>query len=257
MKPCSGPQTKRALMIGERPFLNRDGLRLRLESFLNGSGLKRILVVCGDVATGKSYSAHLISHDAGSLKFVYAKLPRINEGEFEASHIAIAICDRLWPDAPLWRFDDLGQEARDAKWYGDRLVGRLEKLDSETLLFLDGFNAAPLSEAATELLVRLCRAIETNECRNVWLALVGLGVEQLGSEYDAVVQPDLASPPQKSDIVEFLTAVSAQFGKPVDSRTIEAAAEELASALGDKPSHVRWKEFNRLLPQKCNAIRIS
>jgi hypothetical protein len=256
MKPVAGPGGRQSLMIGQRPFLNREDLRGKLTSFVEGSRLERVLVIQGKAATGKSYSRHLISHSA-RMQFAAAELPAIREGEYEASHIANAISVRLWPDERLERFDDLGQQARDDKWYGDRLVARLARLTESTLLFIDGFNLARLSEGAAELLIRLCRAVENGECKNLWLVFVGLEAERLGSEYEGIVDPEQACPPAKTHIEDFLKSIPRRSGRTVDAVETEAAAARLAAVLGPEPTHATWAEFSRQLMQECKKIRMS
>ncbi|MHB8268820.1 hypothetical protein [Bradyrhizobium sp.] len=247
--------TKAPLMIGGRPFLDREDLRSKLTGFIEGNGLQRVLAVCGETASGKSYSAHLISRSASGIRFVSAELPAITQSAFEASHIAVTIWERFWPDDALHRFDDLGQQTRDAKWYGDRLLARLGKLDDDTLLFLDGFNTAPLSKTAAELLTRLCRAVELGECASLWLVLIGLDAAQLGPEYDGIIASELAKAPAESDIADFLTEVTVQSARPVDPAKIKTDAIRLAAILGNKPTHALWVEFNRELLLACKAIR--
>jgi hypothetical protein len=254
---AAGQTHRHALMVGGRPFLNRRALRSKLTSFVEGYGLERLLFISGETATGKSYSRHLLSRSASGMMFASVELPAITHGEFEPAHLAGAICSRLWPDCQLDRFDDFGQQARDARWYGDRLVARLTQLGKPMLLFIDGFNAAPLSEGAADLTVRLCRAVENNECPNLWLALIGLEIERLGAEYDGLVEPELACPPDESDIEEFLQEVNEKSGNAVDASEIKPHSAALAAILGAKPTHTRWIDFTRQLMQTCKRIRNS
>lgn len=251
-----GTGQRHSLMIGQRPFLNRDSLRRRLVTFVEGNGLDRVLIIEGQEATGKSYSRHLISHGA-SMEFASVELPAIVGGEYEASHVASAVCVRLWPEDPLDRFDDLGQSARDSKWYGDRVVARLSRLPVPTLLFIDGFNTAPLAKGASDLLIRFCRAVENCECRNLWLVFVGLDAGCLGPEYEDIVEPEKACPPAQAHIEDFLRNIPPRSGQAVDPAKIAADAMQLAGVLGTKPTHATWAEFSRQLTRTSKTIRSS
>jgi hypothetical protein len=240
--------------IGPRPFLNREDLQTRLPTFAAGTGLERVLLVSGKEATGKSYSVYLISQRANGARFELVEIPKFNR-EVEAADLVARIWGAFWPNEQIYRFDDLGQQARDANWYSEQLLMRMKGLAEPTWLFIDGFNTATLSPTALDPLVRLCYAIEINQCRNLWLALVGLRPDQLGSNYATVVEADEAKGLTKKDIAKFLQAFAASAGKPLSENAIRNHATELYAELGNPISHKGWRDFRLLLRDKCRKIR--
>jgi hypothetical protein len=246
---------RNTFLVGGRLFLNRKALRDRLELFARGSGIERMLVVSGDLASGKSHSSILITHQVDSAKPIAIDLPATAQGELEAEDVAGAITSRIWP-APLpTHFDDLRQRTRDSKLVGDELVQRLSTLDEPTLLVIDRFDSAHLSPFAKDLLIRLCRAVELRECPNLWLVLIGLDVADLAPNYDSVIEPDQAGPPNVDDIAEFLVSVTERGKNLLAGVDVRPDADSLAGILGNKPTYDSWRAFERELKAVSTKLR--
>jgi hypothetical protein len=246
----------KAFIVGGRVFLNRDDLRGRMSTFTGGQGIDRLLVVSGESQSGKTHSSVLISHQVDtSAKVVSVDLPGTRKGELEAQAIADEIILQAGlPFEPL-PFDDMRQDARDGKLIGDRLVQRLSKLAGPTLLLVDNFNSVQLSPSAKQLLIRLCRALERRECPNLWLVLIGLDVSDLSPNYDNVVEPDQACPPNKEDISEFLISLAAQGGRRLVADDVEVDAKRLAKILGRKPKDENWRMFAKALKEVGSKLK--
>lgn len=242
-------------LSGSQLFLNRADLRGRIGAFFNGNGLERLLVVDGEHSSGKTYSKLLIGEHTQNVKLVQTELPGVTSGQFEAHDIALTIADRLWKDTRFIKFDDFGQLARDAHWLGTRLVQGLCELAEPTLLIIDRFELAPLSSEAKELVQRLISSIETGECRNLWLVLIGLCIEEQLEQYDGVIIPDIACPPGVSDIATFLIASAAEVGKRLDMPDVESEAARLASILMTKRTVEVWQQFGRELKTVAAKLR--
>jgi hypothetical protein len=254
---AGGAAPGRKMILNRRPFLDRSSLWTSLQTFSAGADtLDRLLVVSGPEASGKSYSQVLMSAAAaGAAKFVLVEVSPPREGELDATGLATAIADRLWTDSPMRHFDDFGQQARDAKWYGDRLVARLAGLDSPMWLTIDGLNTVQPGPSAIDLLTRLCRAIEFGECPKLWLAIIGLEASRLGPSFETVVAEERAKGPTDDDIAEFVRTFAQQFGRPIDDPAVQRHTADLRTALGAKLSHAGWTEFHRLLAEKCRTIK--
>ena len=238
---------KNAFLVGGRLFLNRKDLRDRIDPFAGGSGIERLLVVSGDLASGKSHSSILITHQVDSTKPIAVDLPATAQGELDAVDVAGAITSRIWPAPTSAHFDDLRQQARDSKLVGDELVQRLSTLDEPTLLVVDRFDDARLSPTAKDLLIRLCRAVELRECPNLWLVLIGLDVADLAPNYDGVIEPNHACPPNADDIAEFLVSMAERGGKVRTKSDLQPDADKLVNTLGLQPTYASWKAFEKEL----------
>ncbi|WP_448956066.1 hypothetical protein [Labrys neptuniae] len=242
------------LLTGNRLFLNRDSLRKRMDSFTNGTSLERLLIVHGERSSGKTYSKLLIGEYVNDIKRIQADLPGIATGEFEAHHIALTIANRVWMDTNFIRFDDFNQPARDAKWLGDRLVQGLGELKAPTLIVVDQFELAPLSNGAKELIMRLISSIEFGECPNLWLVFIGLDISQF-EQYDGVILPDKACPPDAKDIAKFLRISAAAMGIALDETVATDEATRLADMLKTGRTDKVWREFSGELKLAVTKIR--
>jgi hypothetical protein len=247
---------KKSFLVGGRLFLNREELRDRMDQFAGGAGLERLLIISGEKATGKSHSSVLITHHVDAPVKVFAvDLPATAEGELEANVISHAITIQMWSNPEPRGFDDLKQDARDGKLIGDDLVRRLSTLPEQTLLLVDNFGATRLSPRAKDLLIRLCRALERRECPNLWLVLIGLDVLDLAPNYDGIVEPDYACPPDVDDIADFLIAIAAPAGKNLSIGDVRSEAIRIAGILGAKPTYESWKVFERELKQVSAKLK--
>jgi hypothetical protein len=254
--PGSAPG--RQLLLNRRPFLNRQTLWTKLGSFAAGSGADRLLLVRGEEASGKSYSEYLISYFAApsNAAFVSVDAPAVAQGELEAPPLAARIAARFGGEATGGPIDDLSQAARQGKWHEETLIPRLANLRQPTWLMIDGLNKVPLGRSALDLLIRLCRAVELNECPELWLILVGLNGPELGSRYDGFIPDDEACAPKVEDVKEFIRVVATSAGKQVGPEALDEYATELCTTLGAKPSHASWTAFHRRLADKCRKITL-
>jgi hypothetical protein len=248
----------RPFMVGTRPVLNRNGFWKHLADLANGvPTCGRVLVVNGGV--GKSYSRWPVSHICDPSRHE-TRMVRVeaNGGkilDITAMSLANAIATRMWGANSLADTDDLAQAARIGKDLAAMLISRLSAIQEKTWLLIDELNLVNLDATATELLCKLCNAIDARECPNVWLFLIGLDPLKLGPHVAPYVCRDQVLRPRREDIEEFVRWFARAAGKPDDPVALKPTIDDLDVSLPENPNHDHWTSFHEKLTEKCEGIR--
>jgi len=257
-----GPHTNR--LVSTRILLNRDGLCDLLRSFADRHGPDRVILVQGDEKSGKSYSKFYVSAAAAEAeaKLVQLDLDDPNApGRTDAQRFTQRLLTRFGAPAPRSQFDDFAQDANRAVFHTETMLGYLSNLREPTWLVIDNVHGLQVDQSARDLVWRLCEAVDTGECSNLWLVLVGV------AETDAVMSQqifvsDRALPPRQQDVRAFIDWFLAQTGKTLADPVVAAHVEEVMTHVAnvtdatDGPTKtLAWQALHGAIHQKCAALR--
>ncbi len=256
-----GPHTNR--LLSARLFLNRSGFCRLLRDFANKRHADRVILVQGEEKSGKTYSKYIIASAAEQMGATFVPVD-LNEdaigGRTDAQSLTRRLLMRLDGPAPRSPYDDLGQDANKAIYYTDALLARLGRLQDPVWLIIDNVNGLRVDQTARDLVWRICDAVETGECDNLWLILLGV------AETDAVMSQqvfvsDRALLPQQADVHEFLTWFLSGKGKSLAENELIAHVDEVMAharhlaAATDGPSRSdAWTDLHGAIRRKCEAL---
>lgn len=251
---AAGNVPQKPFVISKRVIIDRHDLWTSVAEQATTLEATRTLVVTGGV--GKSYSLWLISRMCDPKKVgAFASITLSQDGiiNITAARLAQLITTRLC-ESPVIT-DTLAQGAREAKDLSIQVVKRLSSLPGPTWLFIDGFNQVSLDESGIDLLRTLCTALDSRECPNLWLFLIGLDPDRLGSDLEDYVMIDRVGRPKRKDIADYLVWFATTIGRPLTEEQLKKQIDELDATLPLVPQHPDWNAFHAKLTLTCQGIR--
>lgn len=247
----AAPGPAKPHVVSKRVVLNRHDLWNRVVLQARTAG-DRIVAVTGGV--GKTYSRWLISHMCDPLRkaATLATVELDSDCNIDAARLARLISTRLFAQAITT--DGLAQRAREAKNIGAEIVHRFSELKERTWLFIDGITPVNLDKSAVDLLRTICVALDTGQCPNLWLFLVGLDPNQLGPDIAPYLHIDRVTRPRREDIENYLLWFADAIGRPHPAHRLKATVDEIDALLPSEPDHSSWHVFHLNLTNKCKGI---
>lgn len=251
---ASGGGNDKPFIVSGRPVIDRDPLWQRVTT-LGGPGSNRVLVVNGGV--GKSHSVWLLSYLCDP-SFGTARLVLVDARDADVpitpGSLASLLAMRLWDTTNGAGSDPFALDARDSKGLANRLINRLSGLLTATWLVIDELDLVNFEPESLDLLSRLSKAIDTGQCPNVWLFLIGLDPNRLGAQVGQFVPVDLVTRPARADIESYVTWFARSVGSGESPANLGAAVDELDEVLQPTPSREDWDAFHDVLRDKCGRL---
>ncbi len=226
-QPTTGDPFKEVLLDGNRPFANREDLRLSLKALCLPGG-SPVLVVTGDPMTGKSFSFYLAQYIARQHGFITSQFDVA--ATVEAGALANELLRRI--GVPLKK-DATGLESsqRSGKDLADQVKDALEERKQKRVFVFDGFplpNESPLPPETVAFIVRLAKYAD-EELRPLLRVLLIRFSDALPDAIDEVAERDQAQPFSDADMFAVLRQVATARGWDVSD---QALRDEIAQVSG-------------------------
>jgi hypothetical protein len=241
--PQSPRDPKAALVLfNQAPFVDRAAQRAPLERLLTFQQ-RRVMVVRGAAATGKTHLAHFIRHlaeDRPKLRLATLYIHEISADLIGAHELMQRLTARMALPAADLSTDQQAQEARLAEKLCDTFIGQtqafLQSGDSWVLV-LDGLNSPKLSLGAKELIDRLIIAAARGDLNKVCLVLLaheGPLPSQVAFDVDEHQLLPLAS----TDLRDHVRALADRLGRELDDAGADGLVQGfLLDGLSLPPGH--------------------
>ncbi|MER2266119.1 hypothetical protein [Methylobacterium oxalidis] len=229
------------LLEGDRPFVNRRGLRRHLLNLMDPAG-SSVLLVDGQPQTGKTFSFYLINHVAPKKgftvnRFRMSRLPAPDD-------LATEILGRMGVDMTVPPIGNASAERWAEKLAG--VVARtIEEKKVQRLFVFDEFSDTVLPDGTVSLIIRL--ATYADEELRPWLRIVLTHFrDPMPSELEDVVLRDDATPFANLDMVAALMQVAQARRWNVSQQTVVDTVERFHSE-GARTLNERFKFMRSLL----------
>lgn len=182
--PYAPTDPKSALILfNDAPFVDRVDQRPHVQGLVQRLG-RRVLIVRGDPATGKTHTAlfvrHLVEQNPGAVQMAPIRLQEViaEDGErVTATDLMRAIANRLHLSTEDARWDAMAQDARKAEkltlWLEEQ-TALLRTRNESWLLVMDSLNHPRVGSGALELVDRLIISGSRGDLVNVGLILLAL-----------------------------------------------------------------------------------
>lgn len=226
-KPTIADPFKEVLLDGNRPFANREDLRLSLKALCLPTG-SPVLVVTGEPVTGKSFSFYLAQHIARQHGFITSQFDVSASAEVET--LAKEVLRRI--GMPLKK-ETTGLESgqRSGMDLADQVKDALEERKQKRVFVFDKFplSTEPRLPAETiTFIVRLARYAD-EELRPLLRVLLIRFSDALPDAIDDVAERDQAEPFSDTDMFNVLKQVKTARGWDVSDQTLN---DEIAKVSG-------------------------
>lgn len=225
-KPTSNDPFKEVLLDGNRPFANREDLRLSLRALCVPTG-SPVLVVTGEPVTGKSFSFYLAQHIARQHGFITSQFDI--SATVEAETLANDILRRI--GVPLKK-DTTGLESgqRLGKDLADQVKDALEERKQKRVFVFDGFplpTEPPLPAETVSFIVRLAKYAD-EELRPLLRVLLIRFSDTLPDAIDEVAERDQAQPFTDGDMFAVLRQIATARGWDVSDQVLRDEIEQVS-----------------------------
>jgi hypothetical protein len=226
-KPTAADPFDEVLLEGSRPFANRADLRFSLRTLCENGGAP-LLMVTGDLKTGKTFSFYLAQHMARQRGFVTSQFDvgALVEAEKLASDILRRIGAGLKKEGT-----GLESRLRSGEDLADQIKDVIEERRQRRLFVFDGFPLPPkppLPDETHSLIVRLVRYAD-EELRPFLRLLLIRFTGTLPEVIDDVAERDEAQPFTDGDMLTVMRQVVTARGWSVTDQTLQA---EIATVAG-------------------------
>lgn len=226
-KPTIADPFKEVLLDGNRPFANREDLRLSLKALCLPAG-SPVLVVTGEPVTGKSFSFYLTQHIARQHGFITSQFDVAATAEAET--LANDILRRI--GVPLQkRTTGLESSQRSGKDLADQVKDALEERKQRRVFVFDGFplpTEPPLPQETVSFIIRLAKYADEELRPLLRVSLIRFS-DTLPDAIDDVAERDQAQPFSDGDMFTVLRQVSTARGWDVSD---QALRDEIAKVSG-------------------------
>jgi hypothetical protein len=219
--PVAERYAMRMLRPGNRPFINRVGLRGRLQQLIEEG--YPVLIVRGPERTGKSFSYQLLEQVLpDDIRLVWVDFSSPGSGR-SASDLA----DLLYARFALDRPPSSGRRTtglRRAIELVHHFAATYNRTESgKTILFVDGLNRVDLSRDTLAFVSQLIADVSRGQVKDVQLVLAGYA-DQFDAQIGALVLVEDVVPLTQTDLKVFFEACAADAGRAL-------AQEEVATIL--------------------------
>ena len=226
-QPTTADPLKEVLLDGNRPFANREDLRLSLKALCLPSG-SPVLVVTGEPVTGKSFSFYLAQHIARQHGFITSQFDVA--ATVDAETLASEVLRRI--GVPLKK-DTTGLESgqRSGKDLADQVKDALEERKQKRVFVFDGFplpTEPPLPAETVSFIVRLAKYAD-EELRPLLRVLLIRFSDTLPDAIDEVAERDQAQPFTDADMFAVLRQIATARGWDVSDQALQ---DEIAQVSG-------------------------
>jgi len=214
-----------AIVVGSRPFVNRDKLREELRRFTRAE--TRVLVIRGPEPCGKSYSWELLQHVAWTQAAAKAQPLSLKDTAYTPREFVEQVFSLLDLDpARLPRMTDQPQPAHVGPLV-NAFMGQLGNLQRRYWLIVDDLNDPGVAPAVRETAYALALAVEKTKPDNLWVALIGYNAEITEFDLFNIAKED-ARFYDAEHLAKFLQSISNAGPKPLtEDRALEIATLEL------------------------------
>ncbi|HSV46364.1 MAG TPA: hypothetical protein VLJ58_11295 [Ramlibacter sp.] len=178
--PYSPRDPKAALVLfNEAPFVDRLGQRPHVDDLIQLQG-KRVMVVRGDEAAGKSHMAHFVRHlveGQQNIRLVPVYLHEMGVDLVGALDLMYDLATGMGLPTDDTTWDKMAQEARQAEKLCRWFIGQTQAFRTTGqfwVVLIDGLNHSKTGSGALELVDRLTIAASRGDLVNVCLLLLGM-----------------------------------------------------------------------------------
>ena len=243
-QPTTNDPFKEVLLDGNRPFANREDLRLLLKDVCLVSG-PPVLVVTGEPVTGKSFSFWLAQHIGRQHGFIASEFDIAATAESEK--LAIEVLRRI--GVPL-KNEATGLESgqRLGKNLADQVKDALEERKQKRIFFFDKFPLStepPLPAETLSFIIRLAKYAD-QELRPFLRILLIRFSETLPDTLDEATERDEAQPFTDADMFAVLRQVATARRWDVGD---QALRDEIAQVSGKS-----LRERNQMMRRKIRRL---
>jgi hypothetical protein len=261
--PCP---TTANLINPRRAFIDRADLRQKLAEMLADDSLA-ILAISGDEASGKSYSGHLIAHVAertAGARLIWVKLADLVKApldstsgeprELEPYELMEALAS---PSGLAVRSDLRMTRAQDSRiiqkliaWYEGVFDSRNTPAQPVWLI-IDDLNFEACPAWIPEFMTGFCARRGRGAFSHLRIFLIGFDMARLNSDAQDLATGDLAIPPGRDHLWEFLTAAAAEKGRILP---LSQKATTLDAIWGTKDPPLRHQELREIAKRATDFI---
>lgn len=231
--PNGAEDEMQAILLGERPFVNRRELRDLLGDFITPSQYaSRVVLVTGDAPNGKSYTWEFLKHLAWCRGAVPQRLALADSGYTPGQVVATALHRIGYRNAvaPAWIDDPQPTHVRPLV---DHFMGLLPDLTDRYWLVIDDLNHPSVTGPVRDLAYALAAAVQEEQPSKLWLALLGYNEPIVDRSISA--RTDTPRFPERNCIADHLTQLAAAGPRPLEPGRAEHYAEQLI-ALHNPPT---------------------
>jgi hypothetical protein len=218
------------------------------------AGVIRTMVVTG--GTGKSHSRWLVGHaseSAANSRYAWIPLNTSAEAKVDASALAGMIATQLWGMEGQKEVDYYTTDARKATSLPGLIVNRLANMNVMVWLVLDDLNRVRLEETGRTFIQTLFDAVNSPQCKNVRLFLLGIDNTQFPAGLGNSVQSDHVCRPTLHDIDDLVGRVADTCQAVITANQRQTITSALDGILPATPSQNDWKRFH----DQVNALEKS
>lgn len=204
---------KSALMLfNDAPFVDRIDQRQHVQGLVQRVG-RRVMIVRGDQATGKTHTGLFVRHlveDSTNVQMAPVRLHEMGGERIGAVDLMMEIADRMGLSTQDAHWDAMAQEARQAekltRWL-EVQTASLRSRQQSCLLVIDSLNHPRVGSGALELVDRLIISGSRGDLVNVSLLLLALPTPPPAQVAGDVL--DMTLPPlTQSDFRDYVVALA-------------------------------------------------
>ena len=243
-----------ALVVYQRPFINRESFRADLQRFAGGN--PSVYVVRGLPASGKSYSWFMIRHyceATNGARLAMVDLSNRDPSATEPRDLMETLAQKMHIDRSGMSRDTLAQDARISAKLTEWLVGQSRQFNSNWWIGFDGLDRPQASQGALDLVSRLAAAVEQGELEKTWLVLLGLE-RPLPTEIDRFVYRDRLMGIDRSDVKLYLGKVAEAREAVIENDALDLMADHVLAGMAIPLQHENMDEFSRRLTDVVATI---
>lgn len=243
-----------AILLGDTPFVARDGLRQSLRKFTTPLGNStHVLVVRGAEPCGKSYSWQFLRHLSWTTVGAQAMPLRLKNTRYtprqfvEQALMLLGLDPKALPPAA----DDPQLALVDP--YINAFKGQLVNLARPYWLVIDDINDPSVTPELRAAAYAMAFAVEDVRPQRLWLVLLGYNEEITDPELNAIAQDDAEFPPPQL-VAQHLETIAKAKANPLPAgRALEIA--KLLFARFAKLDKAAMNTLTRLVQEMGEKLR--
>ena len=246
---------KSALMLfNDAPFVDRIDQRQHVQGLVQRVG-RRVMIVRGDPATGKTHTGlfvrHLVEQDA-SVQMAPVRLQEIGGERSGAIDLMTEIADRMGFSTQSEHWDSMAQEARQAekltRWL-EVQTASLRNRQQSWLLVIDSLNHPRVGSGALELVDRLIISGSRGDLVNVGLLLLALPTPppaHVAGDVLDITLPPLTEADFRTHVVALAKVMQRDLADAGASAMVEFLLKDLSFPLGHEGMDVAGQRLRQL-----------
>lgn len=220
------------LVVSRRAFVDRSNFRNQMREFRDGNA--RVAVVKGLKGGGNSHSWFFIEHLARETPPTKARLVdlkkwRSDEGP-SPDDVMANIASLLGLSRDGWPADDLAQGARRSEKLVEWMVGKSQGLTEQYWIVIDHLDRIGLREDTVELAEQLAVEVETGNCQNLSLVLIGFD-RTLRRDLDPYLLRDAPAGFIAPQVRQYFTDLAAAAGHAIAAAKLDELVDQTFDGL--------------------------